>query len=110
MTGAQDAISPRPEYGPLRRPRPLETAPPPGRAPPQAGTFSFREEGDGLSCCPVASDVRDGVVHGVMEQGRGQPRYSNNDGRQSWQHLLPLPPQTCASLASPQVTRSPWLP
>lgn len=46
MTGAQDAMSPRPEHAPLRRPRPLETAPPPGSTPSQAQTFPFWQEGD----------------------------------------------------------------
>lgn len=35
------------------------------------------------------------MVHGVVEQGWGQSRYSNKDSRQHWQHLPPSPQSLC---------------
>lgn len=57
----------------------------------------------GLSRPPVTSDVRDGVVHGVLKQQWGQPRQGDSDS--DWQlfflHPHPQPVHPTGAVFSP---------
>lgn len=82
---------------------PHRSAPPRTRRPGAAGLRSCGRWGAEL---PVTSDVWDGVVHGVAEQGRGQPRYSNGDSGHNGQYL-PSSPRPVPPCASPLFLRFP---
>lgn len=92
MTDARDPVSPHLEHSPT------QDSPAPGSRllqPASGDLCPLLQEWGGESCLPVASDIWDGVVHGVVEQRWGQPRCRNN-GHQNWQQLLPTRPPACA--------------